>query len=208
MTYYISRKGETSGPYSLIDLQRYVASGEIAPGDLARGEGMPNWVPVSQILSGAGGSSFEAAGALPAGGYPAPPDLHWGLVLLFGLLTCGVFMWVWMFIEAAYVSKIDRGNRSMLLYAIGVPCLLIFSVVRGIEAMTDTWLLSGSIYLGGVVLTILGHFKMRASLEDHFNRVEPIHLRLSGVMTFFFNVLYFQYHFNRINRWKRTGVLQ
>ena len=203
MTYYISRNGETSGPYSLIDLQRYLASGEIAPSDLARGEGMQNWVPVSQIISG----ESVAGAAPPAAAYPAPPNLHWGLVLLFGILTCGIFIWVWMFIEAAYVNKIDRDNRSMLLYAIGLPCLLIFSFVHGLEAINQAPLFSGSIYLGGVVLTILGHFKMRASLEDHFTRVEPINLRLSGVMTFFFNVLYFQYHFNRINRWRSTGVL-
>ena len=37
--------------------------------------------------------------------------------------------------------------------------------------------------------------------------MEPINLRLSGVMTFFFNILYFQYHFTRIAEWKRTGML-
>ena len=36
--------------------------------------------------------------------------------------------------------------------------------------------------------------------------VEPINLRLNGVMVFFFNVFYFQYHFARIRKWKTTGV--
>jgi hypothetical protein len=48
---------------------------------------------------------------------------------------------------------------------------------------------------------------VKSSLEAHFNSAEPINLRLSGVMTFFFNVIYFQYHFTRINNWRRTGVL-
>ena len=37
--------------------------------------------------------------------------------------------------------------------------------------------------------------------------VEDIGLSLSGAMIFFFNVIYIQYHINRIARWKKTGVL-
>ena len=42
---------------------------------------------------------------------------------------------------------------------------------------------------------------------NYYNSVEPINLRLSGVMTFFFNILYLQYHMTRIARWKQTGIL-
>lgn len=45
---------------------------------------------------------------------------------------------------------------------------------------------------------------MKASIEQHFNTVEPIGLQLSGVMTFFFNVIYFQYHFTEIARAKQA----
>ncbi len=41
----------------------------------------------------------------------------------------------------------------------------------------------------------------------YYNTVEPIGLRLSGVMTFFFNVFYFQHHMSRIVLWKLTGYL-
>jgi hypothetical protein len=51
-------------------------------------------------------------------------------------------------------------------------------------------------------------FQMKDSLENYYNTVEPINLRLSGVMTFFFAVYYFQYHFSRIAAWKKTGYLQ
>jgi hypothetical protein len=44
-------------------------------------------------------------------------------------------------------------------------------------------------------------------MEEYYNTVENIGLSLSGGMTFFFNVIYFQYHINRIARWKKTGVL-
>jgi hypothetical protein len=48
---------------------------------------------------------------------------------------------------------------------------------------------------------------MRRSMEDYYNSAEPVGLQLSGVMTFFFNVIYFQYHLNRIRQFKTTGVL-
>jgi len=51
-------------------------------------------------------------------------------------------------------------------------------------------------------------FYVRGVLQQYYNTVEPINLNLSGVMTFFFNVFYFQHHFRRIAEGKRTGQLQ
>jgi hypothetical protein len=51
---------------------------------------------------------------------------------------------------------------------------------------------------------LVARFIFRSELLQHFNTVEPIGLQLSGVMTFFFGGLYFQYHFNRINEIKRS----
>jgi GYF domain 2 len=50
MNYFVSRDGQEYGPYTLSDVQRYVASGNIAVSDLARSEGMTDWAPVSQIV--------------------------------------------------------------------------------------------------------------------------------------------------------------
>jgi hypothetical protein len=55
------------------------------------------------------------------------------------------------------------------------------------------------------VLAEFAFFDMRRSMEEHFNGPEPIGLSLSGVMTFFFGYLYFQYHFSRINEIKRAA---
>ena len=60
--------------------------------------------------------------------------------------------------------------------------------------------------LGVLVLYFIAVFGMRSSLHRHYNEVEPYGLRLGPVMTFFFAIFYFQYHFSRIARWKRTGV--
>ena len=51
MHYHVSRGGQTYGPYTLADLQRYVASGHILLNDLAKSEEMSDWIPVGQILN-------------------------------------------------------------------------------------------------------------------------------------------------------------
>jgi len=50
MNYFISRNDQQYGPYTLADLQRYVASGSIFVSDMTRSEGMTEWVPVSQVI--------------------------------------------------------------------------------------------------------------------------------------------------------------
>ena len=54
MTYQISRSGQIYGPYTLDDLRRYLASGNVLLTDLAKSDEMQDWVPVSQILAQAG----------------------------------------------------------------------------------------------------------------------------------------------------------
>ena len=65
----------------------------------------------------------------------------------------------------------------------------------------------GGINIVALVFWFMGIFSMRSSIEEHFNSAEPIGLRLSGVMTFFFNAIYFQYHFNEIAQAKKAQQL-
>ena len=114
MKYYIQRQLNEYGPYTLADLQRYVAQGSIQLTDLTRSEGMTDWVPVSQVIGNipipaltptgvyAGGTDYAGgmvyAGSANAYGAQAmpcekpivPPDFHWALVLLISFF-CGFF---------------------------------------------------------------------------------------------------------------------
>jgi hypothetical protein len=221
MNYYVLRNGQKFGPYALADLQRYVGSGDILTTDLAQSEGMQDWIPVSQIIGNIGAAPtpqppVQSYGQMPgyavqqapaaALQYPNPPNLHWGVVLLLGIVTCGIFSCVWMFIQASYVTKIDRNSKAMVFYGIGLGAAIFGNIVASL-LHSEARALGYLVYFGGLVLVIVGHFNIKASLEEHFNSAEPINLRLSGVMTFFFNALYFQYHFTRINNWRRTGIL-
>src|SRR6266849_2708421 len=102
MNYFIKRDLQEYGPYTLSELQRYVASGNVLLTDLCRSEGLSDWVPVSQVI---GNIPVPVAAPQPVAGtvyggpvayggaqagytpqassqYPPPPSLHWGLVVL------------------------------------------------------------------------------------------------------------------------------
>ncbi len=53
MNYFILRDGEQYGPYSQAEVQRYLRTGDIFPGDLSRTEEMNQWLPVSKVLGSA-----------------------------------------------------------------------------------------------------------------------------------------------------------
>ena len=57
------------------------------------------------------------------------------------------------------------------------------------------------------ILTLIGRFSLKSSLQQHYNSVDPMGLFLSGVMTFFFGDIYFQYHLNDIMRRKYAARL-
>ena len=217
MTYYLGRKGEKLGPFTLAQLQSMMAEGQVFPDDLAWGEGMPSWLPASQVLgSTAQRVQQPTAPVLPPAGtnaYPPPPNLHWALVLLLAFCTCGIFSIVWFFIEANFVKKLDPRSKGVTMFVLylGLYLVGILSGVGGALAGSDLKavgsIVSALAYIGAVVCMLIGIFDMRKSLETHYNSVEPIGLKLSGVMTFFFNLLYFQYHFSRVASFKQTGVL-
>jgi hypothetical protein len=232
MNYFIKRDLNEYGPYSLADLQKYVASGNILLTDLCRSEALTDWVPVSQVIGNipvptptpqpAPGTVFEGAAqgyGSPAGysapvasQYPPPPSLHWGILVLLGVLTCGIFGWVWAFVQAAWVKKVDPQSKGLLYYGIAVGLLVLMFAAGFAEGMAGRpGAANGGIFLicrlAGAIMWVVAAFNMRSSIEEHFNSGEPIGLSLNGVMTFFFSVYYFQYHFTRINEMKQRQMM-
>ncbi len=240
MKYFIQRELNEYGPYTLADLQRYVSQGSILLTDLTRSEGMTEWVPVSQVIGNipapapspvqsatpaAGGTVYGATGTVydgsisgygmqpayvPMGG-PVPTDLHWAIVLLITVFTCGLFSYAWMIVEAVFAKKLKPASNAFLLIILGIVGIFcsffIGAMINGITR-GESSPFSGLISLAATVVYFVGIFKIKSDLEEYYNSVEPINLQLSGVMVFFFNVFYFQYHLSRIAQWKKSGILQ
>jgi hypothetical protein len=212
MNYFIKRDSQEYGPYTLSELQRYVASGNVLLTDLCHSEGASEWVPVSQVIGNipvpmtAPAPTAASAAAAAAALYPSPPSLHWAIVLLLTIVTCGLFIWVWALVEANWVRKVQPENKGMILWSFALVLWLISGGLRAVPENATRGLASLA-GLGVIILWIAGSYSMQNSIEEHYNTAEPIGLQLNGVMTFFFAVFYFQYHFTEINEMrKRQGV--
>lgn len=220
MTYQVSRNGQMYGPYTLEDLQRYVASGNVLPTDLAKSEAMPDWLPVAQVLGTVGAQSVPApvyaptpAYPQPTGiAYPDPPNLNWVLELLLGFLTCGVFVIVWNLIIAAWSNRIQPASRALMFYIVATVLIVLnlggsWGVIVSIAQHNPHphhSLLGNLIGLAAWVARLIARFTLRDTIEQHYNGPEPLGLRLSAVMTFFFGGIYFQYKLNEINQIKQA----
>src|SRR4030095_6461485 len=120
-----------------------------------------------------------------------------------------------MMVGAVWVKKVQPHSKGVTYFGIAIGLWLLsfaISIFAGISAArsgipdSSYQAINGLLTLGVLVFWIIAAFDMRSSIEEHFNSAEPIGLSLSGVMTFFFNVYYFQYHFTRINEMKRQQM--
>ncbi|GAC1670362.1 MAG: hypothetical protein PVS2B2_00840 [Candidatus Acidiferrum sp.] len=212
MDYFVRRGEQEFGPYTLAELQEYVQSGRVLAGDLAKSEGLADWLPVSQILGNIPAPPVAAAvtAAPPPDLVPLAPNLHWGILLLLVVLTRQFFNWIWAFVLANWARKLTGNNKPMVLVAMYPAGFLTGMLVILFGAATHseiTAAVGGICILAGAIVYIFGIFKIRDAMEEYYNSCENIGLVLSGVMTFFFSSVYLQYHVNRIARWKKTGVL-
>lgn len=205
MDYFISRDGQKYGPYTLSDLQRYVASGEVVLTDLVTSDALTEPVAVAQVIGTIAAPAASSIGppVYMESPYPDPPNLHWGLVLLFSLLSCGLFGIAWEIVQAAWLKRVEPASRSIYYYGIALVMLLAI-IVLSIQTARDhvSNPLTSIVNIAYYVLVLCGRFSFKSDMEEHFNGPDPMALVLSGVMTFFFGGIYFQYHINDIVRRK------
>lgn len=213
MPYQVSRNGQTYGPYTLDELQRYVSSGNILPSDVAKSDEDPNaiWVRVSSLLSGnqpaAPGYPPVTAGYISASVYPSAPNLNWGLLLLLDFFTCGIFQIIWNLIVAAWARRVEPASKALTYYIVALVLAFanlgssIGNVVAAMHHESVHKSTFGIIFgIAYWVIKLIARFNLRDTLEQHYNTTEPLGVRFSAVMTFFFGGIYFQYKLNEIQR--------
>jgi hypothetical protein len=145
-------------------------------------------------------SRLEAAEA--AEHHIKPPGLHWAIVLILGLLTQGLLSLIWLLRISRWAKKADPESRATWWIAGG----LLVSFLSGVFSETpDLKAVAVFMTIAGVILIQIGNFSIRGSMERYYNTVEHAGLLLGGVATFFLNAVYFQYHFNRIEKEKNAS---
>lgn len=221
--YHLSRNGKVLGIYPEDKMKEYFAEGRVGSNDLVWREGMESWLPAWQVFGGpeavapppppppAPALTASPSTATPpaqARAVPLPPKLHWALVLLLSMVSFGLFYIVWMFVQANWVRRIDPASNALKLMVVYLVLVIAGQAVADSNPEDSVSAVGGSLLvLAGSVASIFAFFSMRRSMLAHYGQREPIGLRLSAVMTLFFNVLYFQHHMTRIARWKTTGEL-
>jgi|SRR5580692_1735291 hypothetical protein len=218
MEYFVQRGEQKFGPYTLAEMQEYAQAGRILPTDLAKSEGLADWIPVSQILGNIPAPvAAPVAVAAPVETVPLPPNIHWALLLLILVVTriflsvlSLLFNWAWALLLANWARRLSGDNKALVLVAMYPAGFLAGLFAMGFASQTQSpgiIAIGGILILGGLIAYLVGIFKIRDAMEEYYNSRENIALTLSGVMTFFFSTIYFQYHINRIAKWKQTGIL-
>ncbi len=166
---------------------------------------------MSQVLGNipamamAGGGVAVATGAEPQL-VQLPPNLHWSIVLILGILTRQLFNLVWALLQGNWARKLSGDNKPLVLVAMYpagmVAGFVTITLFRGAPA------LGGLFIIAGAIVYVVGVFSIKAAMEEYYNSTENIGLQMSGAMTFFFSTVYIQYHINSIAGWKKTGVLK
>jgi hypothetical protein len=224
MSYFIYRNQQQYGPYTLQDLQSQIAGGTMVAADQARNAQGGPWTTVGDILAQASQGLVPPAapaypvapsypGAVGVSTVPLPPNLHWAILLLIGIVF-NPFTLGWQIYQMIWIRKIDKESKALLYFGLAFGSFLVLFIIGVAIVAQNTqnpnpfgFVVMALGFLSLVVFFVLCNFDIRRSMVTYYNTVEPIGLRLSGVMTFFFNVYYFQHHMSRIANWKLTGYL-
>ena len=140
-----------------------------------------------------------------------PPSLHWGWVLLFSVLTLGVFAIVWPFIQANWVRKVDPGSNASLMLWLSLGCVVVsyflipaWTPADGLSPLTFSEHLGWFLQLVSTVLFYVAFFAMLASIRQHI-ALYGLPVRIGGITLFLFNILYLQGQLTWLARWQQTG---
>jgi hypothetical protein len=161
----------------------------------------PPVTPDSPYAPPASWETLEKARGMPAG-IPEPPGGSWVSVLLLSAITCGIYAIVKAFQQARYAKKLDPENKAGSFYGAYVALTVAATVLRPpISRETVPTELVLLMQLGSYVCFQIGSFQIRATLQ------EKLPLTLTGVMTFFFNTFYFQYHLRKMADERMPSIL-
>jgi hypothetical protein len=132
--------------------------------------------------------------------YPSPPRVHWAVLL--GVVVAA---------EAASLWLVPRPFRDLVINVVTAawPIYLCFWIRRIDERSTSLyWALASFVtgFLFSWVLWIVVIFEIREELLEHYNRREPMGLRLNWFLTLFFSFFYFQYALNKITKEKELAA--
>ncbi|HEY2471946.1 MAG TPA: hypothetical protein VGI45_29445 [Terracidiphilus sp.] len=132
--------------------------------------------------------------------FPSPPRVHWILLLV---ALVGAEALAFLFVPEPY--------RNFAIYSVAVAWPIYLCIwIRKIDPRSSSlyWaiasLVTGFGFLFSWLLWIVVIFELREELLEHYNRREPMHLRLNFLLTILGSFIYFQHALNKIAKEKHA----
>jgi hypothetical protein len=158
----------------------------------------------------------------PRAVYPPPPNVQWialiGLQIFFasmalllvprgfGALVANLALDAWAVYLCLWLRKLNPEFMSIFWCSAFIALQIAFTVPGApIQLHSGFTFFAVSLAMLAMVLWLVTIYVIRAELHFHYNVSEPVGLYLSGVMTFFFSFLYFQYHLYKIAQLKQRN---
>ena len=134
--------------------------------------------------------------------FSSPPRLHWAILLV--LLASAEALVFWFF-------PMPFRNFAVFLVAAAWPTYLCIWVRKIDHRASSLYWAIASIVTGygfffSWLLYVVVIFELREELLEHYNRREPMHLRLNFILTILFSFIYFQYALNKIAAEKQLAT--
>lgn len=130
--------------------------------------------------------------------YPSPPRIHWALLSL-ALVSAEVL--VFRFVPEPY-----RNFTSYAVFAAWPTWLSIWIRKLDPRASSLYWAIASLVigvgFLFSWLLWIVVIFELREELLEHYNRREPMRLRLNFFLSLVLSFIYFQFMLNKIRKAK------
>ena len=126
---------------------------------------------------------------------PRPPRLHWLIVLVLGVATVGIFLDIWLIVQAVWVKKFDRASRALVLCVAGIVLGILGALLGQLQAPHA---IEYPVDIASLIIGVVASFQVRDSLGEYITSVKSRPTYLSGVMTLFFGPIYLQYHMNKV----------
>lgn len=236
---WVGQSGKKYGPYRESIVRAWLSEGKFAANALAWRVGMDRWAPLSQLFpaestpavsaapwiepvyveSPAPVAAVEDADAVAMANrlrMPAPPAMHWTLVLLLSIVTGGLFAVIWSYVQARWVRRLEPRSRARWLLTlsllVAIPTSLFYGAaiaarIDGATIAPDTIRIGAALIGASWLFYVIAYAMMLRTIRQHL-RNRQVRVPLAPITLLFFNLWYLQGQLRWVARWKRTGQTQ
>lgn len=221
---WMGAEGARRGPYAEATLRQWMIDGKLDAKTMVWRDEASGWLPLTTLLEQPRAEPAPSPSPVPAFDYgaptaegmsaqasaarrskrerlPEPPRMHWALVLLFSLLSLGIFLIVWTFKQSIWVRKLDEQSRATAML---IASCVGYSVGGMLQDGGETTIFGILLMLSSLLLSFVAYFSMGSSMRRKLPCYGLVP-QIGTVTLLLFNVFYLQAQMSWVSRWKASG---